>query len=269
METSQVDVSPTRAPETGADEFFIGYAGAMPPRLARFVARTVSGLACAATVWAVAVAAGHVRLEGGTFEFGHPQRFAGTIVERPYPALRPDSGDPHTPWPLLVAPGKHGADALIGGWDGRQVTLTGTRIRRGVHSMIEVAPASLEAGEPSAPMPASSATLAAPIGDHPVEVRGEIVDSKCFLGVMVPGSGKTHKDCASLCLRGGIPPALHVEDRSGQSTLLLLTGASGEPLGASALQVVGEAIDMTGTLERQGGWLVLRTDPSTWRPVAR
>ena len=32
---------------------------------------------------------------------------------------------------LLVAPGKHGADALVRGLDGRHVALTGTRIRRG------------------------------------------------------------------------------------------------------------------------------------------
>jgi hypothetical protein len=84
---------------------------------------------------------------------------------------------------------------------------------------------------------------------------------------MVPGSGKTHKDCASLCLRGGIPAALHVQDRAGQSALLLVTGAAGEPIGAHALGVAGEAIDMTGVIDRQGGWLVLRTDPRTWQSV--
>jgi hypothetical protein len=41
-----------------------------------------------------------------------------------------------------------------------------------------------------------------------VKLTGEIVDSKCFLRVIAPGSGKTHKECASLRLRGGIPPAV-------------------------------------------------------------
>ena len=135
--------------------------------------------------------------------------------------------------------------------------------------MIEVEPASLVVGSGSDSRLTAAAIQAESFGDRPVQVRGEIVDSKCFLGVMVPGSGKTHKDCASLCLRGGIPPALYVRDQSGQSSVLLLTGTSGEPIGARALQVVGEAIDMTGTLQRQGGWLVLRTDPATWQPVAR
>jgi hypothetical protein len=261
---------PTPEAREDRDEFFIGYAPPMPPRLARFVSRIVIGLACVVLAWAVTVAAGHVPLEGGTFEFGHPQRFAGTIVERPYPALRLDEADQNaTPWLLLVAPGKHGADELVRGFDGRHATLTGTRVRRGTHTMIEVEPASLVVYPGSDSRVTAAAMRAEALSDRPVEVRGEIVDSKCFLGVMVPGSGKTHKDCASLCLRGGIPAALYVRDQSGQSSVLLLTGTSGEPIGAQALQVVGEAIDMRGTPQRQGGWLVLRTDPATWRPVAR
>ena len=86
---------------------------------------------------------------------------------------------------------------------------------------------------------------------------------------MVPGSGKTHKECASLCLRGGIPPALYVQDRAGHSSLLLLTGASAEPIGSQAFSVAGEAMSVTGFVLRQGGWLVLRTDPSSWRRVDR
>ena len=178
-----------------------------------------------------------------------------------------DAGESATRWLLLVAPGKHGAAALVGGLDGRHVTLTGTRVRRGAHTMLEVDPASLVPDNGSTSSLTAATIQARSFGDQPVNVRGEVVDSKCFLGVMVPGSGKTHKDCASLCLRGGIPPALYVQDRAGQSALLLLTGASGEPIGARALEVAGEAIDLTGTIEQQGGWLVLRTDPRTWQPV--
>ncbi len=256
--------------ELNNDEFFIGYAPPMPPSLARFVSTVMVGLACGVFAGAVTVAWGHSTLEGGTFEFGHPQRFSGTIVERPYPALRLDESDPNTPArPLLVAPGKHGADAWVRGLDGRHVVLSGTRVRRGTHTMIEVEPTSLILGEASASPVTTGTPDAAPSGAGPVTVRGEIVDSKCFLGVMVPGSGKTHTDCASLCLRGGIPPALFVQDHAGDSALMLLTGPSGEAIGTAALQFAGEAVDMTGTLERKGGWLVLRTDTSTWRTVVR
>ncbi len=249
------------------EEFFIGYAPPMPPRLGRFISRVVIGIGCLVVILAVTLAAGHVRLEGGTFEFGHSKSFSGTIVERPYPGLRLDGVDSNVePWPLLVTPGKHGADALVSGLQGRQVTLTGTRIRRGSHTMIEVEPASLSNKVSEAASVEASALLDQS-NKGPVELTGEIVDPKCFLGVMVPGSGKTHKECASLCLRGGIPPALYVHDRVGQSSLLLLTGPTGEPIGAPALQAAGEAISLTGSIQRQGGWLVLRTDPTSWHRV--
>jgi hypothetical protein len=249
------------------DEFFIGYAPPMPAGLARFVGRIVMALVFGALTWAVAVASAHQPLEGGVFEFGHPQRFAGTIIERPYPALRLDETDQSATALLLVAPGKHGADALVHGLDGRHVTLTGTRVRRGALTMIELEPTSLVSREDPASNPDTAAAQTE--SADPVRVKGEIVDSKCFLGVMVPGSGKTHKDCASLCLRGGIPPALFVQDRAGESALMLLTGASGKAIGAQARQVTGEAVEVTGILERQGGWLVLRSDPTTWRTAIR
>src|SRR5262245_45847077 len=103
----------------------------MPPRLARFVVRVIGALAVGAVVWAVVLASGHVPLDAGTFEFGHPRGLAGTIVERPYPAVRLDgSTASDTPVALLVAPGKHGADLLVRGLDGRRATLKGTKIER-------------------------------------------------------------------------------------------------------------------------------------------
>jgi hypothetical protein len=77
--------------------------------LGRFVRRIVIALAGTVVTWGIVLTAGHVARDGGTFEFGHPTRSDGTVVERPYPALRLDAGDPAgSPWPLLVAPGKHG-----------------------------------------------------------------------------------------------------------------------------------------------------------------
>ena len=252
------------------DEFFIGYEPPMLPRLAQFVVTVVIVLAGAVAAWAVTLASGHVPLEGGMFEFGHPRLFSGTIVELPYPALQTDGVDQSEPARLiLVAPGKHGADELVRGLDGRHVTLTGTRIQRGTRVMVEIEPGSIVRGDASESRLTPAAIRGESFAEGPITLRGEIVDSKCFLGVMVPGAGKTHKDCASLCLRGGVPPALYVQDRSGQSVVLLLTGPSDEPIGTQAVGLAGEAVDVTGAIERQGGWLVLRTAPRTWQPVAR
>ena len=234
----------------------------MPTGVARFVRRAVIVVASGVVVWALALGPAHRRLGGGTFEFGHPDNFSGTIIEFPVPALRPD-GDGATPWPLLVAPGKHGAAGAVRGLAGHHVSLTGTRIARGAETMIEMEPASIVAGRVSRPIAVFE------LGVAMVPLRGEIVDAKCFLGVMVPGAGKTHTECAGLCLRGGIPPALFVQDRSGASRLLLVTGPAGEPVTEQAVKAAGEAIDLTGTITRLGGWLVVRTDPRDLAAVAK
>lgn len=306
------------------DEFYIGYdAPPMPPGIARIVKRAVLMIGAAVPVAAGVLAIGHTRIDGGTFDFGRPRQVSGVIGTRPYPAIRVDGANrdagegesQRDVWALLVAPGKHGADALVAGFDGARVTLEGTRIQRGDRLMFEVTPGSIARDERSAASSASSTSSAANAagaaaamraarasngaqGGERVEdahvadahgadgamvtLRGEIVDSKCHLGVMVPGEGKTHKDCASLCLRGGIPPALLVRDREGRSALLLLVTPSGDPVGQEAVvRLAGEPVEVTGviasgtnaeTITRRGkaaaGWPVLRTDPSTWRPLA-
>src|SRR6266542_4133087 len=254
------------------EEFYIGYEPPMPPRLARFITRVAIGASVGSIALAAFVAAGHVPLDGGTFDFGQPRPVSGIVLERPYPALRLDAvGTAATAarWALLVAPGKHGAEDLVRGFDGQRVALEGTRIQRGDDIMFEVTPGSVTSPSNLA-MPQSPRAHgdAPPMPIGVVTLRGEIVDSKCFLGVMVPGAGKTHKDCASLCLRGGIPPALFVRDRTGRSSLVLLEGPSGEPVGPRAAALAGEPIEFTGPAARQGGWLRLRSDPATWLPLS-
>ena len=52
-----------------------------------------------------------------------------------------------------------------------------------------------------------------------VMLRGEIVDSKCYLGVMNPGEGTVHRDCAARCLSGGLPPMLVVRSPARREEL--------------------------------------------------
>jgi hypothetical protein len=253
-------------PPDDRDEFFIGYAPPLPARLSTFIWRVVTAGSAGVALAAAAIATGHVGLEGGTFEFGLVRTRTGTIVTQPYPALIEDA-DPagrsatHRPWRLLVAEGKHGADALVRGFEGARVTIDGTHIERSGMPMLEVRAGSIaRTGD-------ARSRLAVPegvIGGGPVMLRGEIVDSKCFLGVMTPGDGRTHSACASLCLRGGIPPALLVRDRVGHSALYLLEDPTGAPLSAAAADLAGEPVEVGGVTSQRGSWRILRTDPASW-----
>jgi len=96
-------------------------------------------------------------------------------------------------------------------------------------------------------------------------VRGEIVDGKCFLGVMNPGATKVHRACAVRCISGGAPPILWVRDRAGAEAYLTLTGEDGRPVGPEILDVVAEPVEVTGRVERVGDRWYLRADPRTIR----
>jgi hypothetical protein len=94
---------------------------------------------------------------------------------------------------------------------------------------------------------------------------GEIVDSKCFLGVMNPGQLTPHRACAIRCISGGVTPVLLVRQKDGPAVYLLLVSADGKPVNKEVLDLVAEPVEITGEVERQGELLILRADPTTYR----
>jgi hypothetical protein len=243
-------------------DFYVGYLPKAPQTLARFVRRIVVGLGLLAVSVALVLVLGQMPFANSAFEFGKLRTFEGAIETRPYPALlvaRPGETEQEQKYSryLLVAPGKHGADNLVAGLDGKQVSLQGQLIYREGGTMVEIAPGSiklLDAG------PAAQAALR-DLG--PVTVTGEIVDSKCYLGVMNPGQGKVHRDCAARCLSGGIPP-IFVTANEGEQFLLI--GPDRNALGRDALrEFVAEPLTIQGELLQRGDSRLLKIDPRELR----
>lgn len=230
-------------------EFYVGYLPT-PPALRRFLPRLVASLAGLAVAVAAALAAGQHVFEKSTFEFQDYRSFHGVMLERPYPMLAIEGQG--MPW-LLTATGKHGAAEMLRGLEGREVDLRGSRIYRGGDHMIEVLPQSVH--------PTGAGVVPETVDLGEVRLQGEIVDSKCYLGVMNPGSGKVHRDCAARCISGGIPPALLVRDASGRAVTVLLANDEGAPVGRAIFDYVAEPIAVSGRLSRIGGRLALRANP--------
>lgn len=245
------------------EEFYVGYLPQAPPRLGRRLRALSIALCLGASALGSALAAAHRPLAVARFEFGRQRTFEGRLLTEPVPLLlveRPGSAPDGSPAAalsryLLVGPGKHGAAPLVAELAGRRVRLSGTLVYRDGRTMVELVPGSLQAleGAPAAPSEPLS-------GGQRVTLRGEIVDSKCFLGVMNPGERKPHRACAARCIAGGIPPILHalVDGPDGpRARDVLLVGPAGESLARAVLPFVAEPVAVTGRLAELGELQVL------------
>ena len=242
------------------NDFYVGYVPKAPTTLARFVRNVILALGLLAITAALVLVVGQMPFANSAFEYGKLRSFEGVVVTRPFPALlvaRPgDVGqqDKYSRY-LLVAPGKHGADDLVASFGGQHVRLQGQLIYREGETMVEITPGSIAVADTAPAIQETTRDLGT------VTVTGEIVDSKCYLGVMNPGQGKVHRDCAARCLSGGIPPIFITTDGRQQ---FLLVGADGRALDRDALrEFIAEPITIRGDLLQQGESRLLKFDART------
>ena len=166
-------------------DFYIGYLPQAPVATARFIKRIVAGLAVVALVAAMTLVLSQMPFARSIFEFGTSRNFEGVVATSPYPMLLvPRPGSHEVSQYLLVAPGKHGADSFVAAFAGKNVRLQGQLIYRDGQTMVEIDPKTITVMD----SPHNSGPETIDLGA--TTLTGEIVDSKCYLGVMNPGRGK-------------------------------------------------------------------------------
>lgn len=240
-------------------EFYVGYFPRAGAALARFLRPRIVSVIGLVALLAVLAALVAPRVGNGQFEYGLVRDLDGRVIETPYPVLavpRPGSVSPAWSYYVIVARGKHGAAPSVRGLDGQEVRLEGTLIHRDGSTAVELA---------ADPVPHAGATRPLdPVEDlGGMRLTGEIVDSKCHLGVMTPGDGVTHRACAVRCISGGAPPLLVARDSAGHDWRFLLTDAEGQAVGSRILDLVGVPVRVTGRASRRGDLLYLAVEPST------
>lgn len=227
------------------DPFYIGYNARMPPALARRIRGAAAALVALAVLLPLLLIALQRRFAAGDFEFGRTRVIEGRLVESPYPALDADGRTPASYW--LVGPGKHGAAAIARGLDGRRVRVRGTLIQRDGDKMLQIDSDGIEiVSAPPETKPSSIVRI------RTVTIVGELVDSKCHLGVMKPGEGPVHRDCAVRCLLGAVPPMVSVRNPRDMPSRLALVREDGGPLFSDFSALAGRPLAIRGTLVSQG-----------------
>jgi hypothetical protein len=238
--------------DDGGDEFFVGYLPT-PTRLRRFLWLTLVALLLIAGATA-AVIASRMRDPGdGRWTPEARANVEGLLVNQPYPMLWTDRE-----MLLLVGQGKVAVkvpENLLG----RYVGITGSLIERPGRRMVELS----DAPDAVRALERTRTDIGRPGIEYgeTVHLSGEIIDPKCYLGAMKPGDGKTHKACAALCLRGGIPPMFHTIAADGREMLYLLGGSDLTPVDAetraSLIAHVGEPVTIDGVAVNVGNLPIL------------
>ncbi len=241
--------------------FFVGWADT-PPADRRFFLRAGFGLTAASAAIGFGLAASQRAPGSGQWDADVVREWRGVATAEPYAMLRTsDLGNgPQTA--LLSCLGKCGVAARLGSLAGQPVVVKGSLIQRDRHVMIAVDEEGdwIRRDERAPVDPALAFPPVEPLGE--VELTGEILDSKCWFGAMRPSEGKVHKACASLCIRGGIPPAFFARGSAGQGALLIMTTGGGAH-GHDLLSLVADPVRASGRVARWGNLLLLDTAPGS------
>ncbi|MBX2850313.1 MAG: hypothetical protein KTR15_01040 [Phycisphaeraceae bacterium] len=263
------------AEQTERDPFYVGYLP-LPKAIKRFIVPWLVGNIVLAIGIAAVVASQHREPGDGVWGTGQSVKVEGWLELDPYPVLHGVDREIYLP----VEIGKVGSQERINEFERGLAIITGFVIKRDGRNVIEI--------DDSAKYPVLNYTVDIPtynaetLPDNALEsvvtysrtiralrvqqdlgthtLRGEIVDPKCYLGVMQPGDGKTHKVCATLCIKGGIPPMLLVRDKQGETAAYLLTDVDGNAFPASHHEYIADPIEVTGQVVRDGDLLILRAD---------
>ncbi len=246
----------------GKDPMFIGWSKEVPRTDRRFLLAASLGLVTTAGGVGALMGMAHESAAGGRWE-GEARDWTGLVLDAPYPMLRTRDIDGTPRTAFLVTTGKT-AVRLPPGLPGQFVRVRASLIARDRHAMLAVADgedwiaASHAAPEGLSDWPESDG--------QPVMLSGEILDAKCWFGAMRPGFGRTHKACAALCARGGLPLAFCTGDvcaEGGEAPLLL--DASGRAHGREILPLVADPVLVRGRVVQVGDVSQLRADIASIR----
>jgi len=235
--------------------FFVGYLP-FPKALTSFFRLIVPLFLLAGIAFVYLVSSGVSDAGTGTWNAYDKVSITGVVKAEPYPMIV--TSDRATHPVLIVQLGKLSATVILAPMDGKTVSVEGFMIERGPWQMMEIE-------GPESVVEAPALALAPPsesAGMH-VSLVGEIVDSKCMLGVMKPGAGKVHRDCAELCMMGGMPPMLLVKNDRGDKAAYLLVDQNGDAVGKRLIPHIAVPVALEGFAFRLGDMTAIKIDPES------
>ena len=242
-------------------EFYIGWMAKAPAGFAKHVKKVLLVLFPVVLIIGYLLSTSQKKFSTANFEFGKTTEVKGVYYNSPVPMLKVfDKNNLSITLPL-VGYGKHGAETAIMelekekgvSLNGKEVTLKGTLIYGDGKTLLQVD----KNDTPVVNIGAESSVQVQQKDLGIQTIRGEIIDPKCYFGVMKPGEGKVHRDCAIRCILGGIPPVLHVQNEKGESNYYLIVGPNGEKMNEAVQDFVAEPVSIEAKVVQQDDWIIL------------
>ncbi|MBE9030271.1 hypothetical protein IQ266_11065 [filamentous cyanobacterium LEGE 11480] len=243
------------------DEFFSGYSR-LPKGIKRFLLKFIPLLFVGVVLFGIFVPRVHDQFNPGKFSRG---QFEGLLVGEPVPHLlvprkgKIESGSQFSRY-LLSGFSKSSVPAKVTDQIGKWVQIKGAAVHRNNLTVVATGgakPIERPAGAPLQPEPG------VPLGEF--SLKGEILDGKCYPGVMKPGQGKTHRACAIRCISGGVPAVFLSHNEQGDPLYFLLADSNGKSVSKQVLDLVADPIQITGQVTQYGDLFLIKADPSTYQ----
>ncbi|MFT5751279.1 MAG: hypothetical protein ACI828_000756 [Flavobacteriales bacterium] len=253
------------------DEFYVGYLNDVPKETKRSIRKFVIGAFLLLIIGATTFALTQNEFNNSSFELGTSTKISGIFHEMPYPMLKVKTDEGIFKNILLLGFGKSSVNPFlqkirseVNELSGSQLSIEGNLIYYNGKTLLQVTSDEkvtvVKKSNPS--LLPNKVTLA-----NSIELQGEIIDPKCYFGVMKPGKGKIHRSCAALCISGGIPPVLATNDANNISKYYLLTDTKGMPINEKILSYIGKPSIIKGKIVQVEDWFQLQIDPKDIREL--
>lgn len=255
----------------GEVEFYIGWMPDTPNSFAKHVHKVIIVLVILIVAAGIVLSLGQKKFDTSNFEFGQLTEVKGIYHQFPVPSLKVMTKQDvfgHTSYITmpLVGYGKFGAEGVITelekekniNLDKKQVTLKGTLLYSDGKTLLQI-------DKNDQPLIAINNTdeknnipETKELGT--VQLTGEVLDPKCYFGVMKPGHGKPHRDCAIRCIAGGINPVFWVKNEKGEHNYYLILDENGKKMNDELKNHIAEPISLTARAVQYDDWIILYTN---------
>jgi hypothetical protein len=249
-------------------EFYIGWMPKAPTSFSKHVRNVLLILFFMALIIALVLASFQKKFSTANFEFGKSSEIKGIYFNNPVPVLKVINGKDiwgNTDYLTipLVGYGKQGAETAIMdlekekniSFNNKELTLKGTLLYSDGKTFLQINKDETPVVSIGKNAETSLLPLQKNLGIQ--KIKGEIIDPKCYFGVMKPGEGKVHRDCAIRCILGGIPPVLKVMNEKGEKNYYLIVGPNGEKINSDVQDFVAEPVELEVKAVQQDDWVIL------------